>query len=112
MALQVLNQSIDAVEFQPLLAANYIGNFNDLNSGAEYISEILLGCKNLFPEYDRKTGSKQSQSHKHVTVKMFQPVAYKVETATFIVHTSFAYPLDEHYYFQFSKEINPPPPKA
>jgi hypothetical protein len=114
MALQVLNLSVDTIEFHPLITShvNDIGNFNDLNSAAEYISEILLGHKDAFPEFDKEANSKQSQSFKHFDVKKYPTNTYVIIPQQFEVVQSFSYPLDERYSYLFLKEINPPPPKA
>lgn len=110
MALQILNQSIDAIDFQPAFTSNNIGNFNDLNSVAEYVSEIMLGHKDAFPEYQKTPTSKSFHTFKHINMKIFEPRMFVPELQQYQDITSFAYPLDEHYSFQFSKEINPPPP--
>lgn|GEM_PF-682293 len=115
MALQILNISVDTIEFHPLVTratSNNIGDFNDINSGAEYISEILLGHKDAFPEFEKKPGSKQSQLLKMLNLKIYHPDTTIQVPQNFADVVSFAYPLDETYSFLFSKEINPPPPKA
>lgn len=114
MAMQVLNISVDAIEFHPLITANIddIGDFNDINSATEYISEILLGKKDIFPEYNKTADSKQSQSIKHIDIKKYPPFTVSITPPHFKEVISFAYPLDEQYSYLFSKEINPPPPKV
>lgn len=108
MAALVLNQSIDEIEFQPL-ATNNIGNFNDLNSAVEFVSEIILGQKDLFPEFKKEGGSKQSSLSKHIDNKIFEPVYVLFTPAPIKPLQTFAYPLDEKYTFLFSKEIIQPP---
>jgi len=115
MALQILNMSVDSIEFHPLdniTASTDLGDFNDINSATEYISEILLGHKNAFPEFSKKPGSKQSQSFKHIDIKKYPSASFTLNHQQFAEVTSFAYPLDEQYSYLFSKEINPPPPKC
>jgi hypothetical protein len=114
MALQILNMSVDAIEFHPLItsAANDIGDFNDINSATEFISEILLGHKDAFPEFDKKADSKQSQCFKHIDMKKFPPGAAFIDPRCFEEISGFSSPLDEQYFFLFLKEINPPPPKS
>ncbi len=114
MALQILNQSIDAIDFHPIYAVNAIEDFNDINSATEYISEIILGNKDAFPEFQTKNSGhhKAAQSLKHVNIKLFQPQTIAFTPNTFVTVVSFAYPLDETYSFLFSKDITPPPPKA
>ncbi len=113
MAIQILNQSFDAIDFQPIYVNNTLGDFNDINSATEYISEIVLGNKDAFPEYQTTTNQhKSSQSIKHSNIKLFQPTVIAVAPTTHAVIVSFAYPLDEKYSFLFSKDITPPPPKV
>lgn len=109
MAALVLNQSIDEIEFRPLVITNNIGNFNDLNSAVEYISEIILGHKDLFPEYQKDGQHKQSSHCKHFNPKAFnfhEPLEVPIQ---YIEKKTFAYPLDENYTFLFSREIIQPP---
>ena len=108
MAALVLNQSIDEIEFQPFVN-NSIGNFNDLNSAVEFVSEIILGKKDLFPEFKKEGASKQSSLSKHITCKIFEPTYALAAPPTFIINRTFSYPLDEKYTFLFSKEIIQPP---
>jgi len=112
MALQVLNLSIDAVEFHPFISAKTVGNFNYMNSMMEYFSEIVMGHQNAFPEYDQKS-TNGSQNIKHIDMKIYKPV----DLSFTIIHqhqpvVSYNFPLDESYSYLFAKEINPPPPKA
>lgn len=113
MAVRILNQSFDAIYFQPIIINNAIGDFNDINSATEYISEVILGNKDAFPEFQesRSDQHKASQSFKHSNIKVFQPVAVASAPLTYITVLSFTYPLDETYSFLFSKDITPPPPK-
>jgi hypothetical protein len=116
LAIQILNLSIDAVDFHPVYANNSTANtnFNNINSATEYISEVVLGYTNTFPETAHKL-PKQKTTHslKHTTIKVYEPkpLNFSIEEQ-FITIVSFAFPLDEKYSFLFSKDITPPPPKA
>ena len=112
MVFQILNQSIDAIDFQPIYTSNNISNFNDINSVTEYVSEIILGNTNTFPEFQKIPNSKNSHSFKHISLKIFEARVFTYEPKQCNVIVSFAYPLDETYSFHFSKDITPPPPKA
>ena len=114
MALQILNQSIDAIDFQPICAANSIADFSDINSATEYISEIVLGNRDAFPEFQTKSSGhhKSAQSFKHVNIKLLQPQIICLIPNTSEPVVSFVYPLDETYSFLFSKNISLPPNKA
>jgi len=109
MAALVINQSIDEIEFQPLVINGNIENFNDLNSAVEYISEIVLGHKDLFPEYQKNSNHKQSSSYKHIYPKTFNVYEAFVVPFQQNVEMNFSFPLDEKYTFLFSKEIIQPP---
>ncbi len=109
MSALVLNQCVDEIEFQPLIACNEIGNFNDLNSAVEYISEVVFGHKDLFPEFTKGGRSKQSSCFKHITSKIFERQFLLIPPPEEIIISSFTYPLDEKYTFLFSREIIQPP---
>lgn len=112
MAIQVLNFSIDSVEFHPLSCANTVGDFNYMNSMVEYFSEIVMGNTNAFPEYNQKNTS-GSQNIKHVNIKIYKPVDLSFTiNHEYLPVISYGFTLDESYSFLFSKEINPPPQKA
>lgn len=111
MAFQVLNLSIDSIDFNPFLSQN-ISGFNDLNSITEYISEVVLGHVNSFPESAQKTDSK-SQNIKHVDIKIYQSAEHSfVLDNQYGILLLYSFPLDETYSYLFAKEITPPPPKA
>ncbi len=111
MALQIMNVSIDAIDFKPFESNMVLTEFNDQNTITEFISETLLGYKNLFPESSTKS-QKQAQQQKHVCIKLINcsPAVltnqYDAEAAAYCVPTT------ENYAYLFLREINPPPPKA
>ena len=109
MAALVLNQSIDEIEFQPLVMSGNIEYFNDLNSAVEYIAEIVLDHKDTFPEFQKNGQHKQSSSYKHFNPKAFNFQEALVVPEKYIENFKFAYPLDEKYSFLFSHEIIQPP---
>ena len=112
IAFQILNQSIDAIEFTPASTGNSIGDFNDINTGVEYFSEVVLGIKNFFPEFQKKQTTKQSQTLKHITIKLFQPTAISILIKSPVSTIVYAYPIDEKHSFLFLKDVTPQPPKA
>ncbi len=112
MAFQILNQSIDTIDFSPMRTVNCIGDFNDINSGTEYLSEIVFGIKDLFPEFQKKNTSKQSQSFKHISIKIVEPRAIDILIKCYTSNVVFAYPTDEKHNFLFLKDVTPQPPKA
>jgi hypothetical protein len=113
MALQVLNLGIDAIDFQPLPSATAgIEDFNYINSMAEYVSEIVLGHKDAFPEFQKESSSSQSQFTKHFSITLYQLYTDMVIIKTFDNNHTHNTRLIDSYNYLFFKEINPPPPKA
>jgi hypothetical protein len=110
MALQILNLSIDAVDFNPLRAYT-TESFNYYNSAVEFVSETIMQ-KDVFPEI-KNTSSKTTQSAKHLSFKIFQPNVFLEPTSKEELKAKrFTIIFKENYQCQFFKEINPPPPKA
>jgi hypothetical protein len=110
VALQILNMGLFVQDFQYNVSSS-ICDQNIINSVVEYVSEVVLKKNNAMPEDDNNT-HKDYQAHKHTILKLIelemQSLAF---TAPINTETNKA-PLKENYYFQFCKEINPPPPKA
>ena len=111
MALQIMNVSIDAIDFKPFESNLVLTEFNDQNTITEYVAETLLGYKNLFP--DSKTKSqKQTQQQKHICIKLINCSPYTFNNQAIKANPSHGYPSTENYAYLFLNEINPPPPKA
>ena len=106
LALQILNQSFDAIEFRPLVASTDINNIIDINSATEYFAEIVMGYRDLFPDFERHAGHKHSASIKHISIKLFEPLAFIVPTVIeYQTASSKTYPItNEDYSFLFSKK--------
>jgi len=111
LAVQIFNQSMDAIQFHPFKHPDTISDFNYLNSMVEYITEIIMDHKDAFPEYLKKS-SRGSQNVKHIDIKLCQSPSEPAITKHFDDVTSFGFPLYNSYFYLFSKEINPPPPKV
>ena len=111
MAFQVINLSVDSVDFDPIDSPNTSAfNFNYYNSLVEYISESVMGHTNAFPEYQNDSNQSKSQlAGKHISIKLFQIetlIPIPVVDNKKIIH----YPnADKDYTFLYSKEINQPP---
>jgi len=112
MAIQIINMSIDAVEFQPIATTVTIGDFNYLNSMTEYVTEIVMGMKDAFPEFQKESSSTKSQIVKHISIKLFENNSTPTESVFSIRNNTFIVPLKESYKYLYLREINPPPPKA
>ncbi len=106
-----MNVSIDAVDFKPFESNMVLTEFNDQNSITEFVSETLLGYKNLFPE-SRTKSQKQAQQQKHVCIKLINCPPSIVSNQYDMGTADFCVPSTEKYGYLFLREINPPPPKA
>jgi hypothetical protein len=112
IAIQVINLSIDAAEFEPLNATNDIGNFNYFNSMVEYITESILEYKDAFPEYYNNTSSsKKAQLEKSISFKFSQSSQIDCSAKYFLVIVKNFRIDDEDFYNLHYSEIIPPPPK-
>ena len=111
MAFQILNLSTDAINFQPFQTSN-LTEFNDLNTITEYVAEVVLGHKNFFPESAKQDHHKQNQAQKHITVKLYNPLSAYIPLQSAEYRDQFQIPADDNNLCFFSRDINPPPPKA
>lgn len=108
VALQIINMSVDTNDFKPLQCNNVIGDFNYLNTMAEYITEIVMKKTDAFPEFFKHSGS-QSQSLKHIDIKLYQPTAFYALNICSTIVTNISSPFDDKYSYQFYEEILQPP---
>lgn len=112
VAVQILNMGLFVQDFEPLAISSSISDHNIINSVVEYVSEIVLNKVNAIPENNNKA-NKDLQVHKHVTtVKMIEVQKSLFAVPVAMVSSKIHYPLTQSYYYQFCKEINPPPPKV
>lgn len=109
MSFQILNLGIDAIDFQPLQSSASLGDFNYMNSLTEYVSEIMLGHKDVFPEFQKESPSSKSQCIKHYSIKLFELRAF---TSLLTITTNdnvFDTLINEKYTYRYIKEIKHPP---
>jgi hypothetical protein len=112
MAIQILNLSTDAIDFQPFHTTN-LSEFNDLNSIVEYLTEVVLNYKNAFPESaDQQSTSSKAQFEKHGNIKLFIPDVLTLLQKREEPQIDHVAPAIDPYRYLFFKEINPPPPKC
>ena len=88
MAIQVLNVSVYPELLQWYRTDNPSNLVNEMDSIVEYVTEIVFGHKDAFPEYAHK-------HHKDLQVQL-----------------SLLITEPDQYYYQYYSEVNPPPPKA
>ncbi len=110
LAIQILNLSVNSIDFKPIETTN-LTEFNDINTIAEFVSEIMLGKVNSFPEFANKT-QKQSQLQKHISIKIINDIT-TVEPEFYVnTFTDLGTSIKDKYLYEYFQEINPPPPKA
>jgi len=110
VALQVLNFSMDSIDFHPHKHRNTISDFNYLNSMVEYFDEIILGNKDAFPEYC-KHNARESQNIKHFDVKICQQLTVKLIPLQYVKDNTYRRSRNEFFTLLIIREITPPPPK-
>lgn len=109
LAIQILNLSINSIDFKPF-KTNCLTEFNDINTIAEFVSEIIMGKINSFPEFANKT-QKQSQLQKHVSLKLINDQKFDEPELQLAKNEQFEIVLKDLYLYEYLQEINPPPPK-
>jgi len=110
LAVQILNLSMNSIDFKPIETTN-LTEFNDINTIAEFVSEIMLGKVNSFPEFATKT-QKQSQLQKHISIKIINDIT-TVEPEFYVnTFTDLDTSIKDKYLYEYFQKINPPPPKA
>ena len=114
MAIQVINLSIDSVDFDPLESTNNSSfNFNYFNSLVEYVSESVMGYVNAFPEYQNESNQNKSQLNgKHISIKLYQTEVIVYLTQNEIISNNYTTETKDRYQYLFFEEINPPPPQV
>jgi hypothetical protein len=109
MAFQVLNLSVDCIDFQPI-SSTASADFNQLNSFSEYISEVMLGHKNQYPEFSGHTKHK-SHWQKHMGMKPFIPINTTLLAVPMAAKRTLIIPTAVSTYDEYLNIINPPPPR-
>ena len=112
VALQVLNLSIDAVQFEPTYTCNTITEFNYFNSFTEFISEEVLKHRDSFPEYNTAPNSNKSQSHKHSGLKLFYTNIQLQFPIVFIESKNNKLLYNDSLVSKFSPDVIPHPPNC
>ena len=113
MAIQVLNLSVYGRDCEESLQQNSIGEYNQMDSLVEYVAEILLDYKNVFPE-NGSHNRRSSMPHqlKHVTIKMVSLKKRMFEEPCHIAAATAEMLSKEEYKYLYICDITPPPPKA
>jgi len=105
-AFQVLNLSIDTPSAQMANTSGF-DKFNYIESYIEFVTEIILKYDNVIPESNHRQ-QKELQQHKQfqAVCEIAQPIKIKtfneLQDVYYIASTDI-------YFYQFFKEITPPP---
>ena len=110
IALQILNMSIDAPSAQMQVAQGAQDDFNYIDTYVEYIAEVILKFDNAIPE-SKDRQQKELQQHKQFEVVFQKIIPIGISFFEEINGKRFPNSLDR-YAYQFTKEINQPPPVA
>jgi hypothetical protein len=94
MAVQILNLSVDAIDFKPVYSVA-LNESNEINSVVEYISELVLGNTNSFPEPTVKQEHAAGQLHKSINFKLYSPEAFQRSLTAFSPVQRYAIPMDD-----------------
>lgn len=111
VALQILNMGLFVQEFEPLVSSAVTPEINIINTVDEYIAEVLLHHKDAVPEV-KQHSKKDLQLHKHSLIKLINVTRPAVEYSTKLSPSMSLSGFLDSYYYQFCKDINPPPPKS
>ena len=110
VAIQVLNVSVYPELLQWYRTDNPSNLANEMDSIVEYVTEIVFGHTNAFPEYAHKH-HKDLQVHKQVVNLYSEELANNNPELQFI-QPSLEGTAPDQYSYQYYSELNPPPPKA
>ena len=122
LALQMLNISVYSRSYE-YYAKDENGHTvieeNQIDSFIEYITEVVLDFRDAFPEdtnsLNLEHGGNYKAPHtimKNVMVQLAVPVHYTGWGQNEPSPATPKFSIYKDYYYQFSREINPPPPKA
>jgi hypothetical protein len=110
VAIQVLNVSVYPDVLQWTRSENASNLPNEMDSLVEYVTEIVLGHENAFPEYAHKH-HKDLQVHKQA-ISLYSEEIGDNGTGIPLTQSSIEWLTPDQYSYQYYNEINPPPPKA
>lgn len=110
-ALQIMNMGLYCQDVNQARLASR--NINYINSVAEYFAETVCKIKDAFPENPKSQGT---HPHKHNTPK-FPDVKLSIKNdgwqfTTTDLAANYRCDPKQQLYYEFYREINPPPPKA
>ncbi len=111
VAIQLINLTIQAHPANEVMLTNSYQDENRIDNAVEYVLEILLEKKDAIPE-----DKHQKQDHffhcKAIDFKLVVPQYNAIAPTLTVVEMRKPFSNYKVYSYQFSTEINPPPPKA
>lgn len=115
IAIQILNLSVYGRDCDDdcLELSATIGDVNEMDSITEYVAEVLLDQKNLFPEsghHNRRSG--MPHQAKHIVFKMVSIKRRQFEQPFYFTSAKAKILSKVDYKYLYAREITPPPPKA
>lgn len=111
VAVQIFNLSIYA-QFNSVQSSHTMGDYNSIDSVAEYVAEVILHHANAFPEFEKHGAHKDQHPHKNFSFQLFNELQKPSSSETYAPPSGSINSTNEDYRYLFFKEINPPPPKA
>ena len=78
----------------------------------EYVTEIVLGVTDAFPEYQKESSSSKSQILKHFSIKFCEHQFDNYRNNMNEIISLYLTPRNETSNCLFSKEVTAPPPKV
>jgi hypothetical protein len=116
VALQILNLSVCGGEDDALSSGGntkVLGEANQIDCLAEYVTEIMFDSKNTFQENGvHNNNGNHSLVLKHVNLKMCPSYYDYILIANFSTALILSVPLKEDYRYLFSKKVIPEPPNC
>lgn len=109
LAIQLLNLSIYAQDFHPIMESATNKETNISETIVEYVIEVVLGHKDAIPEQNQH--HKDLHFHKHINFKSINFDKAQLLSDSQIHIASLPIILQESFEDLYQQEINPQPPK-
>lgn len=111
MAIQLINLSIQAHPANEVMLSHSFEDSNRIDDAVEYVLEVLMAKKDAIPE-DKNPKQDHSFHTKSIDFKLLVPQYIPMEPTFTVLEVNKPFPNYKVYSYQFSTEINPPPPKV
>lgn len=111
VAIQLINLSIQAHPANEVMLSHSYEDNNRIDDAVEYVLEVLMAKKDAIPE-DQNPKQDHSFHTKTIDFKLLILQNTAIEPTFTMLELNKPFPNYKVYSYQFSTEINPPPPKA